>query len=143
MGITCWTAGARDIRGGAKAPFRADSHCPGGHQTSEQITFPENTGGTWLALEETGQFSLGPKKGGPGPDAGPEPTVMGHKKGKSGRKGSQKSFASRRTINPSSSGNSQPSSVTTGSFQEHDAQGRQGSFETAGEHARTGNRGHQ
>jgi hypothetical protein len=60
-----------------------------------------------------------------------------------GSKGNQKTFASRRTMNSSSSGNQGVQSNTKDAFQEHDAKRRQGGFETQGEHARTGNRGHQ
>jgi hypothetical protein len=69
---------------------------------------------------------------------------MATKKHKSGSKGSSKTFASRRTMNPSSAGRRQHAqSSTVAGFQQHDAAGRLGSFEGAGEHARTGSRGHQ
>jgi len=64
------------------------------------------------------------------------------KKNKSSRKGSNKTFAAKRTMNP-------PQKARTGSrshassFQQHDIKGRQGSFETEGQHARTGSRGHE
>jgi hypothetical protein len=60
-------------------------------------------------------------------------------------KGSQKSFASKRTINPPGDGHHQQPTGQTGDAagQQHDEKGRQGSFETAGEHARTGSPGHQ
>ena len=66
------------------------------------------------------------------------------KKHKDPGKGSQKTFASKRTLNPSFSGRGRHAGSSQGSgFQQHDAQRRLGSFEGAGEHARTGNRGHQ
>jgi hypothetical protein len=66
------------------------------------------------------------------------------KKHKSSSKGNQQTFASKRTMNPNFSGtHDHPEDTTTGAFQQHDAERRLGSFETAGEHARTGNRGHQ
>jgi hypothetical protein len=67
---------------------------------------------------------------------------MMHHKGKSASKGSQKTFASKRTMNPSFSGNQHKKSNMKDSFQQHDGKRRMGGFETAGEHARTGNRGH-
>ena len=70
--------------------------------------------------------------------------TMGSKKTTSS-KGKLKTFASRRTINPTSSGGHQHAGSTGegGTFQSQDAARRLGGFETAGEHARTGNRGHQ
>jgi hypothetical protein len=69
---------------------------------------------------------------------------MSHnRKGKSARKGSQKTFAAQRTMNPSFSGNQGQEPTLNDAFQEHDAKRRMGGFEQAGEHARTGNRGHQ
>jgi hypothetical protein len=69
---------------------------------------------------------------------------MASKKNKSPGKGSQKTFASKRSLNLSFSGRGQHAGSRPGSgFQQHDAQGRQGSFEGAGEHACTGNPGHQ
>jgi hypothetical protein len=66
------------------------------------------------------------------------------KKHKSPGKGSSKTFASGRTMNPSFSGSHQDAgSSTLSGSQQHDAKRRLGSFEDAGEHARTGNRGHQ
>jgi hypothetical protein len=56
---------------------------------------------------------------------------------------SQKTFAAKRTMNPSFSGNQHQGSNMRDSFQQHDAKRRMGGFEQAGEHARTGNRGHQ
>jgi hypothetical protein len=65
-----------------------------------------------------------------------------HKKHPSPSKGSQKTFASERTINlPGEGSHNAPAGGAP--LQQHDALNRQGSFETAGEHARTGNRGHQ
>jgi len=58
------------------------------------------------------------------------------------KKGTQKSFASKRTMNPTG-GAGQAAHADTRRFQQHDAAGRQGSFEGTGNHARTGNRGHQ
>jgi hypothetical protein len=60
-------------------------------------------------------------------------------------KGSQKSFASKRTINPPGDGHHQQPTGQTGDAagQEHDEKRRIGGFEGAGEHARTGNPGHQ
>jgi hypothetical protein len=69
---------------------------------------------------------------------------MSGKKNKSSRKGNQKTFAAKRTINPSfTPGHQHAGSRTVSGFQQHDARRRLGSFEGAGEHARTGNRGHQ
>jgi len=69
---------------------------------------------------------------------------MADKQSKSSKKGSQKTFASKRTMNPSSGGGTkQVHSNTKDAFQEQDAARRLGGFEGAGEHARTGNRGHQ
>ncbi len=64
-------------------------------------------------------------------------------KGKSSKKGSQKTFASRRTMNPPGEGTNQATTGDNNAFQQHDAANRLGSFEGAGNHARTGNRGHQ
>ncbi len=64
-----------------------------------------------------------------------------HKKHKSGSKGSQKSFASKRTMNPTTSG---PPMADTGSnqgFQQQDVQRRLGNFESEGEHSRIENPG--
>jgi len=69
---------------------------------------------------------------------------MAKSKKKSPGKGSHKTFASGRTPNPP---NPHPQGEeplnATAPFQEHDARRRLGSFEGKGEHARTGNRGHQ
>src|SRR5437764_198330 len=89
---------------------------------------------------------LRPGKGGlgtGGPAGRLNRTSMAGKK-KSSKKGSNKTFASKRTMNPPQAGDSHPHGTeTTGSFQQHDAQRRLGGFEGRGEHARTGNRGHQ
>jgi hypothetical protein len=71
--------------------------------------------------------------------------MAARKRGKSPKKGSQQTFASRRTVNPTGRGRgSQPINPNAGaSFHEHDPRRRLGSFEGAGEHARTGNRGRQ
>jgi hypothetical protein len=66
---------------------------------------------------------------------------MAHKK-KPG-KGQEKTFASERTMNPTGSGGHQPDKGKNQGFQPHDPANRLGSFEGKGEHARTGNRGHQ
>lgn len=67
----------------------------------------------------------------------PKVRVMAHKK-----KGKGKTFASRRTMNPPEGGPTRkPDKESTKGFQEQDAARRLGNFETAGEHARTGNRG--
>ena len=67
-----------------------------------------------------------------------------HKKHKSSSKGSNKTFASKRTINPpAGDGSHQASTGDNNAFQQHDLNRRLGDFEGAGNHARTGNRGHQ
>ena len=60
------------------------------------------------------------------------------------KKGRNKTFASRRTMNPPE-GNStrRPGKGQNKAFQQHDADNRLGSFERAGGHARAGSRGHQ
>jgi len=63
------------------------------------------------------------------------------KKNKSSRKGSNKTFAAKRTMNPPQKARTARSHAS--SFQQHDIKGRQGSFETEGQHARTGSRGHE
>jgi hypothetical protein len=69
---------------------------------------------------------------------------MSHKKkNKSPKKGMNKTFASRRTLNPTAGHEGPQNLKAPSSFQAHDALNRMGSFETRGEHARTGNRGHQ
>ena len=59
------------------------------------------------------------------------------------RKGRNKTFASKRTMNPPRTGSRGRATTGKGGFQEKDIKGRLGGFEGAGEHARTGNRGHQ
>jgi hypothetical protein len=60
-------------------------------------------------------------------------------------KGTNSTFGSRRTMNPTSApgGRLGRSPDNTKTFQQMDAKRRQGDFEGTGEHARTGNRGHQ
>jgi hypothetical protein len=65
-----------------------------------------------------------------------------HKKRKSGSKGSQQTFASRRTANAKPP-QSQQQREAGGKFSDQDAARRLGGYETQGEHARTGNRGRQ
>jgi hypothetical protein len=60
------------------------------------------------------------------------------KKAKGNKQDEGRSFADRRTANPPAGGIKD--ATQGGSFQEHDAKRRLGSFESAGEHARTGNR---
>lgn len=100
-----------------------------------------------LPSESEGRFTpFRPKKGGLGVGLGVgrrNAHDMSKHKGKSGSKGSQKTFASKRTINPSSSGHQGAEPNYNGTFQEEDPKRRLGGFETTGEHARTGNRGHQ
>jgi hypothetical protein len=68
---------------------------------------------------------------------------MSHGKGKSAKKGNQKTFAAKRTVNPPQGGGGQPRPDDTKIPQQHDEANRLGSFERTGDHARTGNRGHQ
>jgi len=69
---------------------------------------------------------------------------MADNKSKSPSKGSQKTFASKRTINAPQGDRSHGANVGPGpSDQQQDAARRLGSFEGKGEHARTGNRGHE
>jgi hypothetical protein len=65
-------------------------------------------------------------------------------KKKSPGKGQNKAWSDQRSINPPH-GNAGPHDTTDSGkgFQERDVQNRLGSFEGKGEHARTGNRGHQ
>jgi hypothetical protein len=63
-------------------------------------------------------------------------------KGKGLKKGT-KSFAAKRMLNPPGVTGRRGRSPQVGKFQDHDALHRQGSFEGRGEHARTGNPGHQ
>jgi hypothetical protein len=59
-------------------------------------------------------------------------------------KGSQKTFASKRTMNPPQPGGShQANTGDNKAFQQHDVDRRLGDYEGTGNHARTGNRGHQ
>ena len=62
---------------------------------------------------------------------------------KNGGKGKNKTFASKRTMNPPAGGGHQPNKEGDQGFQDHDAQRRLGSFEGKGEHARTPSRGHE
>ena len=81
-----------------------------------------------------------PKKGGLGP-LGPEQAIMANqKKAKKNR-----DFSDRRTMNPPQGGGGHPAVQPEGrpGNQPQDVKHRQGSFEGAGEHARTGNPGHQ
>ncbi len=65
-------------------------------------------------------------------------------KKKSASKGKTKTFASKRTANPPGPHpHGKHNLNATSAFQDHDAQRRLGDFEGRGEHARTGNRGHQ
>lgn len=66
---------------------------------------------------------------------------MPSKKTRSAKKGSQKTFAGKRRINPADARTAAGREGQTPGFQEHDPKHRLGGFETAGEHARTGNRG--
>lgn len=69
-----------------------------------------------------------------------------NKKQKSPGKGNQKSFASKRTMNPPQGMVPPENAAQEGSnkaFQQHDANRRLGDYEGRGNHARTGNRGHQ
>lgn len=59
-------------------------------------------------------------------------------------KGSNKTFASKRTMNPpQGDGSHQASTGDNKTFQQHDTANRLGDYEGTGSHARTGNRGHQ
>jgi hypothetical protein len=68
---------------------------------------------------------------------------MSNKHTKNLKKGSQKTFAAKRTLNPPGAGSHQASTGDNKAFQQHDLDRRLGDFEGAGNHARTGNRGHQ
>ena len=59
---------------------------------------------------------------------------------KNANKGKNKGFAQKRTMNPTTARVNAPHG-TKDQFQQHDR--RMGSFEQKGEHAGTGNRGHQ
>lgn len=69
---------------------------------------------------------------------------MATKKSAGAGKSRAKTSVARRTMNPP--GGNAPHRGSTGSrkaFQQHDRAGRLGSFEGRGNHARTGNRGHE
>jgi hypothetical protein len=68
--------------------------------------------------------------------------MSSHKKQKSASKGQNQTPASRRTANPPGHPRGRETCPGAG-FQEQDAKRRLGSFEGAGEHGRTGSRGHQ
>ena len=69
---------------------------------------------------------------------------MATKKKKSSGKGSNKTFASKRTVNPpQTSKKVKGETPEIAGFQPQDALRRLGDFEGRGQHARTGNRGHQ
>lgn len=69
---------------------------------------------------------------------------MSTKTHKNAKKGKNKGFAQKRTMNPTSArANVPPANATKDQFQQQDGKRRLGSFEQKGEHARTGNRGHQ
>ncbi len=69
---------------------------------------------------------------------------MSSKTHKNANKGKNKGFAGKRTMNPAGGmGSQQQNTGAHAAFQEHDPSNRMGSFEGKGEHARTGNRGHQ
>jgi hypothetical protein len=63
-------------------------------------------------------------------------------KKKSPSKGSQKTFAAKRTMNDTGGGGHQANTGARKGFQNQDPKRRLGGFEGAGEHARTGNPGH-
>jgi hypothetical protein len=64
-------------------------------------------------------------------------------KDKSSTKGSNKTFANKRTMNPPTGEGSHQADTGMGTAdQQHDAANRLGSFEGKGNHARTGNPGH-
>jgi hypothetical protein len=69
---------------------------------------------------------------------------MRKSKKKSPSKGSQKTFASKRTINPPGHGGSHQEATGIGNAsQQQDPKHRLGGFAGTGEHARTGSPGHQ
>jgi hypothetical protein len=69
---------------------------------------------------------------------------MAHKhKNKSASKGSNKTFAAKRTMNPPLAGSHQGDTSPGGADYQHDQKRRLGSFAGKGEHARTGSRGRQ
>jgi len=70
--------------------------------------------------------------------------MSSNKKQQNARKGSNKTFASKRTMNPPQGNAShQGNTGSTKSFQEHDTSHRQGSFAGRCNHPRTGNPGHE
>lgn len=80
----------------------------------------------------------------PGPgSSSPNTNDMAGKK-RSSKKGANKTFASRRTLNPGSGGGRQSAAGTSYQRdQEHEIPRKLGNFEGRGEHSRTGSRGHQ
>jgi hypothetical protein len=62
---------------------------------------------------------------------------------KTGGKGKNKTFASKRTMNPPAGGDHQANKSGDQGSQDQDARRRLGSFEGKGEHARTPSRGHE
>lgn len=69
---------------------------------------------------------------------------MAHpKKQKSSSKGSNKTFAAKRTINPPAVGSHQGNTGSPKASQQQDPARRLGDFERKGDHARGGSRGHQ
>jgi len=68
---------------------------------------------------------------------------MAAKKHKGSKKTSDKLFADKRTVNPPQEGAGQQNQGQGNHFQDQDEARRLGGFETAGEHARTGNPGHE
>ena len=69
-------------------------------------------------------------------------TMPNNKKGKSASKGKNKTFASKRTMNDTSSGTHQPTQGSNTSFQERPLEpSNVGNFEERAEHARTSHRG--
>ena len=70
--------------------------------------------------------------------------MSSNKKQQKASKGSNKTFASKRTMNPPQGDAShQGNTGSNTSFQEHDRSHRQGSFAGRGNHPRTGNPGHE
>lgn len=82
-------------------------------------------------------------KGGPGRGGSrcPQLHTMA-KKRNAAPKGGNKTFASKRTMNPPQGGHAAEAGSNK-AFQQHDTTRRLGSFEGTGNHARTGNRGHE
>jgi len=58
-------------------------------------------------------------------------------------KGANRTFAAKRTMNPPQGDPANQANKEGNATQEQDAKRRLGSFEGAGEHARTGNPGHE